>query len=103
MKLESLLTLIKFDGSCEYCAYDIVGSPDGGETKFANILTDSWDEISKKFKEKWKSPSTLCKRCDFFNHCKDLMNNDYKRPNPLPNDWYDWQKPYLKKDEEYYD
>ena len=94
---------IKWNGNCEFCAYDIVGTPNGGESSFGNIFTDSWEELSNKFKTTFKNRCSLCKRCEYWYHCKDLMNNDYKRPNPLPNDWYDWQKTHLKKDEEYYD
>jgi len=86
---------VKYDGSCEFCAYDIIGTDSGGETKFANILTDSWEDINSKFKEKFGSGCSLCKRCDYWHHAKDIINNNFKRPLPLPENWNDWQIPYV--------
>jgi len=90
---------IKHDGACEFCAYDVVGSPAGGETHIGNILTDSWDTIETNFRAKWKSGCSLCKRCDYWHKAKEIWQNEYKRPDPLPDDWYDWQKPYLAEGE----
>jgi len=92
---------IKYNGDCEFCAYDIIGTPKGGETKFGNILTDSWEELKSKFKKKWRDGCSLCKRCDYWHKCKAILENDYKKPDPLPEDWYDWQKPYLKEGEDF--
>ena len=94
---------IKFDGSCEFCAYDVIGSKEGGETHIGNILTDSLDNIRDNFKRKWREPCTLCKRCDYWYCAKQVFANNYNRPNPLPADWYDWQKPFLKEGEQYID
>jgi len=93
---------IKWNGDCEFCAYDIIGSRDGGETKFGNILTDSWEELEFKFKEKWKSGCSLCSRCDYWHHCKEVIANGYKIPEHT-DDWYDWQEPFLKAGEPFYD
>lgn len=93
---------IKFDGSCEYCAYDVKGKEDGyGETKFGNILFDSWEEIENNFIQKWKEGSSLCKRCEYWHKCKSVISNDYSRPSPLPDNWFDWQDQFLKKGENY--
>jgi hypothetical protein len=92
---------IKWNGDCEYCAYDIIGDSKGGKTRFANILTDSWVDIEAKFKAKWKSGSDLCKQCDYWHRYNAIKENNCKRPNPLPKDWYDWQKPYLKEGDDY--
>ena len=92
---------IKFDGGLEYCAYDIIGEKEGGKTHFANILTDDWNTLKDKFVKKWTSPSELCKRCDFFHKYPDILINGCKRPDPLPDDWFSWQNPYLKEGEKY--
>lgn len=81
---------IKWNGDCEFCAYDIIE----GETKFGNILEDSWDKLESKFKAKWRAGCSLCRRCDYWHKAKEVMKNGCKKPNPLPADWYDWQKPY---------
>jgi len=94
---------IKFNGNCEFCAYDIVGTDEGvGETLFGNILEDSWDELDRKFRELWRKPCSLCLRCDMWYHCKTIMANGFKDPDPLPEDWFDWQKPFLKPGESFY-
>jgi len=92
---------IKWNGDCEFCAYDIIGSPEGGETKFANILTDSWAEMDAKFRKAWREPRSICRRCDYFYKAKTVMAHGMKRPNPLPSNWYDWQKPHLKEGEDF--
>lgn len=91
---------IKWNGDCEFCAYDIIGSPDGGETKFGNILTDDWDALEAKFREAWRKPSDLCRRCDYFHHCKEILLGGCVKPDPLPNDWFDWQAPFLQDGEQ---
>lgn len=93
---------IKWNGDCEYCAYDIIGKEDGkGKTYFANILTDSWEEIERKFKEKWKSCSGLCAQCDYWHRYNSILAHGCKRPDPLPDDWYVWQKPFLKEGDDF--
>jgi len=94
---------IKFNGTCCFCAYDVVGSISYWETQFANIFIDDWVEIERKFKEKFRSCPSLCARCEYWYHVKEVLANDYKKPNPLPSDWYDWQKPFLLEGEKYYD
>lgn len=89
---------IKWNGDCEYCAYDIIGSPEGGETKFANVLVDDWGTIERNFKAAWVAGSTLCQRCDYWHHALDVMTAGYKRPSPLPADWYAWQDKYIDGD-----
>jgi len=92
---------IKWDGNVEFCAYDIVGTDRKiGETGFGNVFTDSWEELYEKFRKKFKN-NPLCKRCDYWHHCKEIIKNKYIKPNPLPSNWYDWEKPFLKKGEEY--
>jgi len=82
---------VKWNGNCEFCAYDIIGTEEGvGETFFANILTDSWDDIERKFKDKWKEPNSLCKRCDYFYLCKRVIANNYKYVEDTS-----WQLPYI--------
>jgi len=90
---------IKYDGGCEFCAYDIIGTPTGGETHFGNILTDSWETLEASFREKWKSCCTLCARCDYWHRAKAVLMAGIRRPEPLPDWWYDWQTPYLKEGE----
>jgi len=94
---------IKWQGDCEFCAYDIVGTPEGGETKFGNILTDSWDELDMKFRLAWKKGNSCCRRCDYWHKCKEVMVNNFKKPTPLPDNWYKWQDKFLKPEEEYID
>lgn len=92
---------IKWDGSCEFCAYDIIGSKQGGETKFGNILTDSWEELNLNFRLFWKNTPSICKRCDYWHNCKKVIKEGFKKPNPLPKNWFKWQDKYLKKGESY--
>ena len=94
---------VKWDGSCEFCAYDIIGSKDGGETKFGNILEDSWEELEMKFRLAWKDVPSLCERCDYWHKCKIVMKEGFKKPNPLPKGWYGWQDKFLKEGEKYED
>ncbi len=94
---------IKHNGNCEFCAYDIVGTESGvGETFFGNILEDSWEELDEKFRKAWRKPNPLCLRCDMWHHCKEIIANRFKDPEPLPDDWFDWQKMFLKKGEKFY-
>jgi len=86
---------VKFNGDCEYCAFDQIGTPTGGFTKVGNLLTGSFDDVERNFKAKWKTGSEQCKRCDYWNRYKAVKACGFRRPAPLPNDWYDWQKPYL--------
>ena len=81
---------VKFNGDCEFCAYDIIGSEEGGETKFANILVDDWDAINQKFKEKFSSGTTLCRRCVYWHNAKETIATGYKKVNK-----FEWQEPYL--------
>ena len=94
---------IKNNGDCEFCAYDIVGSPEGGETKFGNILTDSWEELDRKFRAAWRKGNSCCLRCDYWHKCKTVIKNNFKKPDPLPEDWYKWQDKLLKPGEPYID
>jgi MoaA/NifB/PqqE/SkfB family radical SAM enzyme len=67
---------IRPDGSCGYCAYDFHGAPDGTlETGIGNILRDSWDVLESNFKAKWKQPSTVCFRCDYWHGSRDIIRN----------------------------
>ena len=94
---------VKHDGSCEICAYDIVGTiQKKGETYIGNILTDSWETLFSNFIKVFKNNS-LCNRCDYFHHAKEVIKNNFKKPNPLPIDWYNWQDKYLKENEQYTD
>jgi len=81
---------IKWDGSCEICAYDFFQ-----ETEFANIFTDNWDEIERKFKEGWKKPFSLCARCDYWHLYWRVKKNHFKYVED-----YRWQKPFLDGGEE---
>ncbi len=90
---------VKWNGDCEFCAYDVIGSPAGGETKFGNILEHSWDELRARFVAKWRSGCSLCLRCDYWHKAKEVFAAGMRRPDPLPDDWYDWQLPYLKEGE----
>lgn len=90
---------VKYNGDCEFCAYDIIGSKEGGETKFANLLTDSWEEINTKFKSKFKSGTSLCQRCDYWYDCKAVIANNFVKPDLSK----DWQIPHLKEGEGFYD
>jgi len=80
---------VKWNGDCGFCAYDITK----GETIFANILADSWEEIERKFKAKWKD-NTICPRCDYFHLCKRVIVNGFKYIED-----FEWQKPFLKEGE----
>jgi len=90
---------IKPNGDCEMCAYDIIK----GETKFANMHDDSWEEIERKFREAWKEPQHMCTRCDFYHKAKQVIGHGFKKPHPLPDDWYTWQTPHLKEGEDFVD
>jgi MoaA/NifB/PqqE/SkfB family radical SAM enzyme len=90
---------VKWDGGCEFCAYDIVGSPQGGETRFGNLLTDSWEQLGASFRAAWRSFCSLCAHCDYWHHGREVIDNHCRRPDPLPGDWYDWQLPFLKEGE----
>jgi len=86
---------VKWNGNCEFCAYDIIGTEEGtGETLFANILTDSWEDIQAKFKKKWREPNSLCKRCDYFHLCKRVIANNFQYVED-----YSWQLPYIPNGE----
>lgn len=86
---------VKWNGNVEMCAYDICGTPTGGETLFGNILTDSWEQLEVQFRAKWREGTTLCRRCDYFNWAASVLANGTKRPEPRPDDWFDWQIPYF--------
>lgn len=86
---------IKWNGEVGYCAYDILH----WDTNFGNILTDSWEELERKFREKWKSCSKLCAKCDFWHRSRAIINNECKRPPILTNSWYSWQVPFIPKGE----
>lgn len=94
---------IKWNGDTEFCAYDIVGTKEGGETKFGNILTDSWEKLDSNFRKEWKKGNSCCLRCDYWHKCKIIIANGYKKPNKLPDNWYEWQENFLKKGEKYID
>ena len=90
---------VKHDGSCEFCAFDVVGTPEGGETYVGDILTDSWETLESNFRKKWRSKCSLCIRCDYWHCAKQVFDNNFTRPDPLPENWYDWQNPFLKEGE----
>jgi len=94
---------IKWNGDCEFCAYDIIGTPEGGETKFGNILTDSWKKLESNFKKAWKKGNSCCLRCDYWHKCRTVIDNNFRKPYPLPKDWYKWQDQFLKPGEDYID
>jgi len=94
---------VMWNGDCLACAFDIAGTPNGGDTVFGNILTDSWEQLEAAFREKWRAGFSLCRKCDYFHHAKEVIANDGKLPSPLPECWHDWQKPYLKPGEVAYD
>jgi hypothetical protein len=94
---------IMWNGDCMMCAFDIAGTPHGGDTTFGNILTDSWEQLENNFRKKWKEGNPLCNKCDYWHHAKDVINNAGKLPDPLPGDWHSWQQSYLKPGETYYD
>lgn len=76
---------IKPNGDCCFCAYDVVRN----ETKFANILTDDWDIIEAAFKARWREPSSLCLRCDFWHNYKQMVAGGYKRGDHIDSSWQD--------------
>lgn len=84
---------IKWNGDLEFCAYDIVAA----ETRFANIFEDSWQEIGRKFKERWKEPSSLCARCDYWHLYWKVKRNGFRYVEDQS-----WQKPFLKEEESAY-
>ena len=81
-----------WNGDCECCAYDIVGTKEGcGETKFGNMLTDSWDALREQHHAVWRAGTSLCRRCDYWHHAKAIIANNGKIPNPQPEGWNDWE------------
>ena len=64
---------IKPDGGAEFCAYDIIGTPTGGETRIGNFLDDSWNQLEAAFRAAWKAGPTLCQRCDYWYGAKELL------------------------------
>lgn len=83
--------MIKWNGDIEACSYDF-----SGETHYANIFKDGWDEIVHRFRENWKKPFPLCKRCDYWHLYWRTKANGFK----MVEDWADWQKPYLAEGEQ---
>jgi MoaA/NifB/PqqE/SkfB family radical SAM enzyme len=67
---------VKPDLSADFCAYDIVGTPTGGETRIGHFLDDGWDVLERNFRERWKAGSTLCRRCDYWTGCKRVMREE---------------------------
>lgn len=91
---------VKWNGDCEFCAYDIIGTESGvGETHVGNLFTDSWETICQTFRDRWRAGCSLCARCDYWHRGDAVISNDSKKPDPIPSDWYDWQLPLLKEDE----
>jgi len=90
---------VKWNGDCEFCAYDIRGTPAGGETLFGNLLTDGWERLEESFRAKWRSCCSLCARCDYWHRATAVFVNAMRRPDPIPRDWYDWQLPLLQPGE----
>jgi 2-polyprenyl-3-methyl-5-hydroxy-6-metoxy-1,4-benzoquinol methylase len=84
---------IKPNGDCCFCAYDVIRD----ETKFANIFTDSWDAIEKKFKQLWRQPSSLCLRCDFWHNYEEMVKDNWSKDR-INNEWKkDYDRNELKK------
>lgn len=61
---------VKPDGGAEFCAYDIIGTATGGETRFGHFLDDDWPTLERKFRAAWRAGSTLCARCDYWSGCR---------------------------------
>lgn len=57
---------VKPNGDAEFCAYDIMGTPQGGETLFGHFLGDPWETLERNFRAAWRAGSTLCRRCDYW-------------------------------------
>lgn len=70
---------VLWNGDCGFCCFDMIGTDEGiGETYYGNILRDSIETLEINFKKKWREPSTLCKRCDYFYLAKHVIANKYK-------------------------
>jgi hypothetical protein len=84
---------IKWNSECTFCAYDMIGNKTDGywETSFGNFFDLSWDEINTKFKQAWKTPSSLCTRCDMWHCGKTVESNNFKIPEVLPEWWNEWK------------
>jgi len=74
---------VKPNGDCCFCAYDVIRS----ETKFANILTDTWEEIETGFKTLWRRPSSLCLRCDFWWNYHQMVAGGWQRGPHIDSSW----------------
>ena len=74
---------IKPNGDCCFCGFDVVKS----ETKFANIFTNTWDEIEANFKEAWKKPQALCLRCDMWNNYWQMVDGGWKKGPHIDDSW----------------
>lgn len=74
---------IKPNGDCCFCAYDVIRN----ETVYANILRDDWPTIEANFKARWKEPSSLCLRCDFWHNYKQMVAGGWKRGDHIDSSW----------------
>ena len=88
---------VHWNCDCEYCAFDMIGSKEGGDTKFGNLLTDSWEDLEKNFRRRWKEGSKLCCRCDYWNRASSVIDAGMQLPNPLPPDWDNWKLPFCQE------
>lgn len=74
---------IKPNGDCCFCAYDVIRN----ETVFANMLVDDWATIEINFKARWREPSSLCLRCDFWHNYKQMRAGGGKRGEHIDSSW----------------
>lgn len=82
--------LIKWNGNIEVCSYDF-----NEETLFANIFSDSWGDICRKFFEGWLKPFSLCARCDYYHLYWRVKKAGFQYVED-----YSWQQPFLDEGEE---
>lgn len=87
---------IKPNGDCCFCAYDVIRN----ETVFANIFKDSWEDIERKFKERWKRPQQFCLRCDFWWNYFQMVDGGWKRGKYIDSSW---QNAYLEDRRDFWD
>lgn len=64
---------VKPDLGAEFCAYDIIGTREGGETRIGHFLRDDWTTLETAFRAAWRAGSSLCQRCDYWSGAKGLF------------------------------
>lgn len=74
---------VKPNGDLCFCAYDVIRN----ETRFANIYEHSWEEVEQRFKQRWREPSSLCLRCDFWWNYKQMVAGGWKRGPHIDDSW----------------